>query len=84
MRTLALSVFSQCRRYLTHTSNIKALTGFGTAAMTELFLKNKDVCIISQSYFKSNYQFINYPCSVTGKKSNGVQGIYSSFHFSRL
>jgi hypothetical protein len=44
MRTLALSVFSQCRRYLTHTSNIKALTGFGTAAMTELFLKNKDVC----------------------------------------
>lgn len=45
MRTLALSVFSQCRRYLTHTSNIKALTGFGTAAMTELFLKNKDVSI---------------------------------------
>jgi len=45
MRTLALSVFSQCRRYLTHTSNIKALTGFGTAAMTELFLKNKDVRI---------------------------------------
>ncbi|XP_050433794.1 mediator of RNA polymerase II transcription subunit 13 isoform X2 [Adelges cooleyi] len=42
MKTLALSVFSQCRRFLTHTSNIKALTGFGTAAMTELFLKNKD------------------------------------------
>jgi hypothetical protein len=30
---------------LTHTSNIKALTGFGTAAMADLFLKNKDVCI---------------------------------------
>jgi len=49
MRTLALSVFSQCRRYLTHTANIKALTGFGTAAMTELFLKNKDVCIFKIS-----------------------------------
>lgn len=43
MRALALSVFSQCRRLLTHTSNVKALTGFGTAAMTDLFLKNKDV-----------------------------------------
>ncbi|PSN30681.1 hypothetical protein C0J52_20854 [Blattella germanica] len=32
----------QCRRMLTHTSNIKALTGFGTAAMADLFLKNKD------------------------------------------
>nr|XP_018902480.1 PREDICTED: mediator of RNA polymerase II transcription subunit 13 isoform X2 [Bemisia tabaci] len=42
MRALAMSVFSQCRRYLSHTSNIKALTGFGTAAMTDLFLKNKD------------------------------------------
>jgi mediator of RNA polymerase II transcription subunit 13 len=43
MRALALSVFTQCRRTLTHTSNVKALTGFGTAAMTDLFLKNKDV-----------------------------------------
>lgn len=43
MRALALSVFTQCRRMLTHSSNVKALTGFGTAAMTDLFLKNKDV-----------------------------------------
>ncbi|XP_059615269.1 mediator of RNA polymerase II transcription subunit 13 isoform X2 [Phlebotomus argentipes] len=42
MRCLALSVFSQCRRFLTHTSNVKSLTGFGTAANMELFLKNKD------------------------------------------
>lgn len=42
MRCLALSVFSQCRRFLTHTSNGKSLTGFGTAAQMELFLKNKD------------------------------------------
>ncbi|XP_065211027.1 mediator of RNA polymerase II transcription subunit 13 isoform X3 [Planococcus citri] len=42
MRALALSVFSQCRRLLTHSSNVKALTGFGTAAMTDLFLKSKD------------------------------------------
>ena len=42
MRCLALSVFSQCRRYLAHSSNIKSLTGFGTAANIDHFLKNKD------------------------------------------
>ncbi|XP_046987073.1 mediator of RNA polymerase II transcription subunit 13 [Schistocerca americana] len=42
MRAQAFSVFSQCRRLLTHTSNIKSLTGFGTAAMADLFLKKKD------------------------------------------
>lgn len=73
MRTLALSVFSQCRRYLTHTSSIKALTGFGTAAMTELFLKNKDVC----SFIKFKIQIYNWLlicsiCIVTGKKPDSV------------
>lgn len=43
MRSLALSVFSQCRRQLVHTAGVKSLTGFGTAAMAELFLKGKDV-----------------------------------------
>ncbi|XP_063216486.1 mediator of RNA polymerase II transcription subunit 13 isoform X2 [Bacillus rossius redtenbacheri] len=42
MRAQAFSVFSQCRRMLTHTSSVKSLTGFGTAAMTDLFLKTKD------------------------------------------
>lgn len=43
MRALALSVFSQCRRQLQHQANtVKALTGFGTAACSDLFLKNKD------------------------------------------
>ncbi|XP_066998213.1 mediator of RNA polymerase II transcription subunit 13 isoform X2 [Anabrus simplex] len=42
MRAQALSVFSQCRRMLAHTSNVKSLTGFGTAAMADLFLKSKD------------------------------------------
>lgn len=42
MRCLAMSVFSQCRRYLAHTNNIKSLTGFGTAADSEQFLKTKD------------------------------------------
>lgn len=42
MRNLALSVFSQSRRFLTHTNNVKSLTGFGTAANVEQFLKNKD------------------------------------------
>lgn len=43
MRALALSTFSQCRRLLVHTCNVKSLTGFGTAASADLFLKNKDV-----------------------------------------
>lgn len=43
MRTLAISVFCQARKTLIHgTNNIKALTGFGTAASNELFLKSKD------------------------------------------
>lgn len=42
MRCLSLSVFSQCRRFMTHSNNIKSLTGFGTAANAEHFLKNKD------------------------------------------
>lgn len=45
MRALALSIFSQCRRFLMHSSNVKSLTGFGTAAMADLFLKSKDVSI---------------------------------------
>ncbi|XP_022903442.1 mediator of RNA polymerase II transcription subunit 13 isoform X2 [Onthophagus taurus] len=42
MRSLALSIFSQSRRLLMHTNSVKSLTGFGTAAMCDLFLKNKD------------------------------------------
>lgn len=42
VRCLAMSVFSQCRRHLTHSANVKSLTGFGTAANMEMFLKSKD------------------------------------------
>lgn len=43
MRTLAISVFCQARKTMVHsTNNVKALTGFGTAASNEVFLKNKD------------------------------------------
>ncbi|XP_066252253.1 mediator of RNA polymerase II transcription subunit 13 isoform X2 [Euwallacea similis] len=42
MRALALNIFSQCRRQLIHSNNVKSLTGFGTAATADLFLKNKD------------------------------------------
>lgn len=43
MRALALNVFLQCRRLLSHNSTVRSLTGFGTAAAADLFLKNKDV-----------------------------------------
>ncbi|CAH2007430.1 unnamed protein product [Acanthoscelides obtectus] len=42
MRALAFNIFSQCRRLLVHSNNVKSLTGFGTAAMADHFLKNKD------------------------------------------
>lgn len=42
MRSLALNVFTQSYRFLAHTNNVKSLTGFGTAATAEEFLKSKD------------------------------------------
>ncbi|KAJ8687131.1 hypothetical protein QAD02_022925, partial [Eretmocerus hayati] len=44
MRALALNVFLQSRRLLSHVSTVRSLTGFGTAAAADLFLKNKDSC----------------------------------------
>lgn len=43
MRALALNVFLQGRRTLSHHTTVRSLTGFGTAAAADLFLKNKDV-----------------------------------------
>ncbi|XP_052872329.1 mediator of RNA polymerase II transcription subunit 13 [Anopheles cruzii] len=42
MRCLALSVFSQSRKYLAHSNTVKSLTGFGTAANAEQFIRGKD------------------------------------------
>jgi mediator of RNA polymerase II transcription subunit 13 len=42
MRNFALNVFTQSHRYLAHTHNVKSLTGFGTAANGDLFIKSKD------------------------------------------
>lgn len=42
IRCLALSIFSQCRRSLTHDVTAKVLTGFGTAANLQMVIKNKD------------------------------------------
>lgn len=43
MRCLALSIFSQCRRNLTHDVTAKVLTGFGTAANLQKVIINKDL-----------------------------------------
>lgn len=53
MRALALTVFLQGRRLLNHNSTVKSLTGFGTAAAADLFLKSKDVSIFPSYYLKS-------------------------------
>lgn len=42
IKCLALNIFSQCRRHLVHAQPVKSLTGFGTAANMEAFLKTKD------------------------------------------
>ncbi|XP_059483783.1 mediator of RNA polymerase II transcription subunit 13-like isoform X2 [Neocloeon triangulifer] len=42
VRAQALSVYLQCRRLMSHISNVKSLTGFGPAANSDLFLKSKD------------------------------------------
>lgn len=42
MRSLALNVFTQSHRYLSHSNQIKSLTGFGTAANAEIFMRTKD------------------------------------------
>ncbi|CAG0914144.1 unnamed protein product [Notodromas monacha] len=38
-KSLAFSVFSQCRMMLNHTQTVKSLTGFGPAASADTFLK---------------------------------------------
>ncbi|XP_023293764.2 mediator of RNA polymerase II transcription subunit 13 isoform X3 [Lucilia cuprina] len=42
IKCLALNIFSQCKRHMVHAQAVKSLTGFGTAANVEAFLKTKD------------------------------------------
>lgn len=67
MRALALNVFLQGRRLLSHNTAARSLTGFGTAAAADLFLKNKDVsmfCICMQVFFNkailNKKKIVNY------------------------
>lgn len=88
IRALALSVFTQCRRSLSHSSNVKALTGFGTAAMTDLFLKNKDVSSHYDTYLRILLfrvslvytSFYVYLCLASGEKSSCLQGVLSTLY----
>lgn len=61
MRCLALNVFSQSDRHLSHSVNAKSLTGFGTAANMELFLKNKD------ERNRSSYKLYTPPYILSGR-----------------
>lgn len=61
MRCLALNAFSQCSRHLSHNVNAKSLTGFGTAANMELFLKNKD------ERNRSSYKLYTPPYILSGR-----------------
>lgn len=60
MRALALNVFLQGRRLLNHNSTVKSLTGFGTAAAADLFLKSKDVSFITRSFVMTWLRIIRF------------------------
>lgn len=49
LKSLAFSVFNQCRKVLVHQPISKSLTGFGPAASLECFLKSKDPGITNVS-----------------------------------
>ena len=51
LRSLALNVFSQCKKFPAQPSNVKSLTGFGPAAASDSFLKAKDVSIFFFYHF---------------------------------
>ncbi|XP_035704664.1 mediator of RNA polymerase II transcription subunit 13-like isoform X3 [Folsomia candida] len=69
MRALALSVYSQCRRLLTHQSNVKSLTGFGPAAAADLFIKSKD------DKSRAGYKLYTPPYVLAPNKERLTEGI---------
>lgn len=45
LKSLAFSVFMQCRRTLSHNAVVKSLTGFGPASVYDSFLRPKEVSV---------------------------------------
>ncbi|KAK8721383.1 hypothetical protein OTU49_012808 [Cherax quadricarinatus] len=48
LKSLAFSVFMQCRRTLSHNAVVKSLTGFGPASVYDGFLKPKEASIAAE------------------------------------
>lgn len=46
LKSLAFSVFTQCRRPLPNSTNFKALTGFGPGLAIDMALKNPEVKLV--------------------------------------
>ena len=44
LKTLAMSVYTECRKQVTHSVTTKSLTGFGPVASTTEFTKADKVC----------------------------------------
>lgn len=49
LKSLAFSAFTQCRRPLPTSTNVKTLTGFGPGLAMETALKSPDVSIFSMT-----------------------------------
>lgn len=76
MRALSLNIFSQCRRLLVHTNNVKSLTGFGTAAQADVFLKNKSVSDLRSFLFSVGILFLG----VLGEEQSALQDVHAALH----
>jgi len=64
LRSLALNVFSQCKKLPHLPSNVKSLTGFGPAAASDTFLKAKDVSNLNEIFHVNNYLIYFYICFI--------------------
>lgn len=55
LKSMAFSVYCQCRRPLPTQIHIKSLTGFGPAASIEMTLKNPEVSFRAEIYCKEGH-----------------------------
>lgn len=82
LKSLAFSVFMQCRRTLTHNAAVKSLTGFGPAAVYDAFLKPKEASVSGLTECKECLMPEEAWCVLTASLSFelSVRMFVSAFH----
>lgn len=64
LKSLAFSVFTQCRRPLPNSTNFKALTGFGPGLAIDMALKNPEVAAVLIAYLKLLWCLVEVACVI--------------------